>query len=150
MHGRVHTLSRLKQFGMVHNNNYHLCINKAETTTKHWFLKCLYKQHMFKIITFGKCIPLPAVWERLQMEVVDFQEHNIFIIIRIFIYRVRAYSIWKERNNRYHKEESLSLANLVSIKNLASVCNKLISILLSPKWFNNKEHHILSTWSINV
>ncbi|KAK1354787.1 hypothetical protein POM88_048043 [Heracleum sosnowskyi] len=145
MHGRVHTLSKLRQFGITNNASCYFCINGIETS-HHLFLECPFTQQMFKHINTGKCSSLPVGWADWRIELNNFSGQEIFKSIRVLIFQVGAYQIWRERNNRYHRGESL-----LPLK-LAVMCSKIItSRLSSSKWFAKEsiKHTALGIWSNN-
>lgn len=142
-HGRMNTLSKLKQFVTVQDDSCYFCINNSETL-EHLFLECPFTQYMFKIITRGKCSPLPPLWDQWQTEWLGIQNLDIFTTIRILIFQVGAYTVWMERNNRFHRAEHLPPLHL------AELCIELISSRLqTSKWFYKEcaKHNELKIWS---
>ncbi|KAK1367630.1 hypothetical protein POM88_033722 [Heracleum sosnowskyi] len=142
MKGRVHTLSKLKHFGTVREDSCYFCINNSETI-EHLFLECPFTQFVFNQITHGKCLPLPTNWDQWQMELL-IQPPDIFQTIRILIFQVGAYAIWRERNNRFHQDKLSAPAKM------AAYCTVLISSrLVSSKWYaiESVKHNSLQVWS---
>lgn len=142
-HARLFTLSRLKQIGTVQIDYCYLCINNSETN-EHLFLECPFTQFLFNQITKDKCNSLPSSWTQWQTELTRFKEGDIHAAIRVLIFQVGAYNIWRERNNRYHRNE------ITGPTNLAMQCIDLIrGRLQSSKWFEleRTKCNALAVWT---
>lgn len=142
MHGRVRTLSHLKQIGIVNDVSCYFCIN-GEETIPHLFLECPFTQHLFNLITSGKGLSLPTGWASWHSELVNHNAKNIVHALRSLVFQVGAYYMWNERNNRFHTGDSLSP------RSMAEICTNVISSRLETStWFTKEKtkHDNLSIW----
>lgn len=135
MHKRVNTLSRLKHFGVTANDCCYFCINGSESI-EHLFLECPFTQCIFFNITRNRGLGFPDNWSDWMLQVNNFNSGDITSNITALIFQIGAYSIWRERNNRFHEEEYSSPTII------AAQCLQLIKCrLLSSKWFEKEMGH---------
>lgn len=106
MHGRVATLSRLKRFGVVLQDNCYFCISGIENIY-HLFLECPYTHHVLSQVLHGRTrtLNVPAIWTSWKQEMENFDKGSLLCSIKTLVFQTVCYAIWRERNNRFHNGE---------------------------------------------
>lgn len=129
MHNRINTLSRLRRFNLVASEQCYFCINGVETIG-HLFLECPFTCHVLSLIFSGKGVTIPYSWDSWRQEMQNFDNRDILSTLKTLVFQTTCYYIWKERNTRFHEEESSNTSNL------AFLCNNLVRCRLqSSGWF---------------
>lgn len=146
MHERNNTLVRLRQFGLHVDTNCYFCINRLETQ-EHLFLECSFMQKILGLLFHNKCAKFPNAWPDLMNLLTAYNPSDLCETIRILGFQICCYSVWLERNNRYHN------SIISSMDALATKCRQLLKCrLLSSSWFRkscNKNHN-LEIWIRDV
>ena len=142
MHDRINTLDRLKKFGLNVETHCYFCINREETR-EHLFLECSFMQRILELFFHNRVASFPRTWADLVDLLVRFKPSDICGTIQILGFQICCYSIWLERNSRFHNPSACSP------EALAGKCSQLLKCrLLSSNWFVKEcnKNHSLEVW----
>ncbi|WOG81953.1 hypothetical protein DCAR_0101111 [Daucus carota subsp. sativus] len=121
------------------------CIN-GEETNPHLFLECPFTQRVMQIVFHQRCNVPPSTWFSWYQWLTDLNTRNIHNCISILAYQIIIYSVWRERNNTFFREEYSTPVKL------AADCLHLIKCrLLSSNWFATESlsNVTISTWILD-